>query len=597
MKGSFLFARTLGLLIISAFVFSFVQPLSAQIQVQIQAQAVPAIAWPSQPQVAQPLLITPYSPTTSPSGEVAQEFDPDESIPVPEFDPDSKDGSLNELWEKLNQRKKETLETGKLISEASKKRAEAQQLEAEITQELAKKVTEVREADLARLKPRIEIDTKKLGLNLSNFPELDGSESCQSLGLLIACRCLDVPYHWTTRNMSHPNNGANAVGNRRFGNLNVQTTSYPASYPGGVTYYSNSNGMLTVPNAEKLDYFGVEPVIGKGANRSAEIVRDYFGRFVGTNGAYSSLIGPAKPRENNDGGDVDEFIPNNRIMNPNLLFPAVDPFSRTLPTASPAIENPNNPAVPADIIIVNRKPTSAEQQMMANAGIELDIRPLGYDALVFITGRRNPSESLKSKELKELYMTAEGFPRGEAGGGGQIFPAFAPPPGPVVPMNVQQDSSAFFWNEHDGPERRILAFDHQHYNGAREILDSLLLGINDGEPRQYSRNMIQWGMMQHSRLPSTQPWTLTYSLLSWEKIAAADYFNTKMLKIDGIAPTWENVMSKKYPYIAPIYVVVRSDADPKGEAVKLRDWLLSEEGQRLVLEAGFIPVVSPGGKK
>ncbi|KHK03627.1 PstS family phosphate ABC transporter substrate-binding protein [Desulfovibrio sp. TomC] len=64
--------------------------------------------------------------------------------------------------------------------------------------------------------------------------------------------------------------------------------------------------------------------------------------------------------------------------------------------------------------------------------------------------------------------------------------------------------------------------------------------------------------------------------------------STKGLKVDGIEPTPENAKSKKYPISRELYIY--TNGAPAGAAKGLVDFLLSADGQKLVKEAGFVPL-------
>ncbi|WP_300157592.1 phosphate ABC transporter substrate-binding protein [Solidesulfovibrio sp.] len=64
--------------------------------------------------------------------------------------------------------------------------------------------------------------------------------------------------------------------------------------------------------------------------------------------------------------------------------------------------------------------------------------------------------------------------------------------------------------------------------------------------------------------------------------------STKGLKVEGIEPTAENAKSKKYPVSRDLYLY--TNGAPSGAAKGLVDFLLSAEGQKLVKEAGFVPL-------
>ena len=64
--------------------------------------------------------------------------------------------------------------------------------------------------------------------------------------------------------------------------------------------------------------------------------------------------------------------------------------------------------------------------------------------------------------------------------------------------------------------------------------------------------------------------------------------STKGLKVEGIEATAENAKSKKYPVSRDLYLY--TNGAPSGAAKGLVDFLLSAEGQKLVKEAGFVPL-------
>ncbi len=62
----------------------------------------------------------------------------------------------------------------------------------------------------------------------------------------------------------------------------------------------------------------------------------------------------------------------------------------------------------------------------------------------------------------------------------------------------------------------------------------------------------------------------------------------KVVLIDGVAPTHENVKSEKYAYARPTFYY--TNGTPKGEAAKFIDFTLSASGQKIVEKIGFVPV-------
>ena len=62
----------------------------------------------------------------------------------------------------------------------------------------------------------------------------------------------------------------------------------------------------------------------------------------------------------------------------------------------------------------------------------------------------------------------------------------------------------------------------------------------------------------------------------------------KVISIEGGTPTKESVLAKKYPYARPTFYY--TNGEPEGEAAKFIDFTLSDVGQKIVEQIGFVPV-------
>ena len=62
----------------------------------------------------------------------------------------------------------------------------------------------------------------------------------------------------------------------------------------------------------------------------------------------------------------------------------------------------------------------------------------------------------------------------------------------------------------------------------------------------------------------------------------------KVVPIDGVTPSKETVLSKKYAYARPTFYY--TNGEPAGEAAKFIEFSLSDAGQKIVDKIGFVPV-------
>ena len=78
------------------------------------------------------------------------------------------------------------------------------------------------------------------------------------------------------------------------------------------------------------------------------------------------------------------------------------------------------------------------------------------------------------------------------------------------------------------------------------------------------------------------------------------YYSTEMLRnnqirllsVDGVAPTVENIRNGTYPLVATAYMVTKDSPRP-ANVRRIVDFMLSPEGQKLVEETGYVPVGTP----
>jgi len=62
----------------------------------------------------------------------------------------------------------------------------------------------------------------------------------------------------------------------------------------------------------------------------------------------------------------------------------------------------------------------------------------------------------------------------------------------------------------------------------------------------------------------------------------------KVVAIDGIVPSKETVLSKKYPYARPTFYY--TNGEPTGEAAKFIEFTLSDAGQTIAEKVGFVTI-------
>jgi phosphate transport system substrate-binding protein len=209
-----------------------------------------------------------------------------------------------------------------------------------------------------------------------------------------------------------------------------------------------------------------------------------------------------------------------------------------------------------DIIFVT-SPSADELKLAAEYGVELTIEPICYDSFVFITHIDNLVNNLKSEQIRDIYS-------------GKITN----------------------WNEVGGADEKIVAYQREGGSGSQTTMEEIVMNgipLMDAPVNRFSGmgELVEW-IAAYSNAPNAIGYTFKYYV---DRLYINQ--NIKILSVDGVEPNDDNVRNNIYPFTAPYNAVIRSiDADDVGG--KFLDWLLSEEGQSVIAQAGFVTRFSQG---
>ena len=64
----------------------------------------------------------------------------------------------------------------------------------------------------------------------------------------------------------------------------------------------------------------------------------------------------------------------------------------------------------------------------------------------------------------------------------------------------------------------------------------------------------------------------------------------KMIAIDGVAPTADNIKNGTYPITTPVYAVTYAN-NPNPNVARLIEWMLSDEAQYIIEESGYVGII------
>ena len=206
-----------------------------------------------------------------------------------------------------------------------------------------------------------------------------------------------------------------------------------------------------------------------------------------------------------------------------------------------------------DIIFV-AGPSKEQEEYAKEQGVELVYTPIGREAFVFFVNPENPIQGLTLEQIRGVYS-------------GEITQ----------------------WTELGVPDLgKILPFQRSEGSGSQTALERFVMGDTPLMPAE--KETVMTGMLDIVERVSSyknHPNAIGYSFRFYCTGLMRD-FDVKLLKIEGVAPTVENIESGSYPLAAYVYAGTRSDADEN--TLRRLDWSLSPQGQELVEKSGYTPL-------
>ncbi|MBQ3356599.1 MAG: substrate-binding domain-containing protein [Oscillospiraceae bacterium] len=240
------------------------------------------------------------------------------------------------------------------------------------------------------------------------------------------------------------------------------------------------------------------------------------------------------------------------------FYQAVYPYSTLAPNitcstttgAYRSIVNGN-----CDLIFV-AGPSEEQEAYAAEHGVELVYTPIGREAFVFFVHPDNPLDGLRLEDIRGIYS-------GEITDWAQLGAADL---GPILAYQRDEGSGS-----QTALERFVMRDTPLMPADKEKTIDGMGGIIEQVSSYQNHRNAIGFSF----RFYCTE---LTKG------------FDVKLLKIDDVAPTVENIKNGTYPLASSFYAVTRSDADEN--TLAFLEWICGEQGQALVEKSGYTPIAA-----
>lgn len=204
-------------------------------------------------------------------------------------------------------------------------------------------------------------------------------------------------------------------------------------------------------------------------------------------------------------------------------------------------------------LIIASEPSEEEIAYAQEQGVDLEITKVVNEAFVFFVNKNNPITNLTISQIQDIY-SGKTTNWSVLGGNDEIIKAYQSPTN-----SISQEGMLSFVMKDVDIRQPIKEEFIEAKAGTIEVIADYDNGISSiGYAYYYYANTI--------------------------------YQNIKLMKINGIEPTYETIRNETYPFMSAYYIVIRKSEKNDSITRQIVDEILSERGQLITKNAGYIPV-------
>ncbi len=182
-------------------------------------------------------------------------------------------------------------------------------------------------------------------------------------------------------------------------------------------------------------------------------------------------------------------------------------------------------------------PSEEQKKYAEDKNVELVYVPIGLEAFVFFVNENNPVDSLTAEQVRGIYS-------GEYTN----------------------------WSQVGGVNRAINPVSRLEGSGSQSAMNSFM-----GECEIAPKSPL-------AVMGASIGFSFRYYM-----DGIVDNQGVKMISLNGVYPSAENIQNGSYPIIAQFYAIYRADNTNENIPV-LIDWILSDEGQTLIEDSGYVRI-------
>lgn len=198
-------------------------------------------------------------------------------------------------------------------------------------------------------------------------------------------------------------------------------------------------------------------------------------------------------------------------------------------------------------------PSKEQIESATIQGTEFEYTEIGTEAFVFFVHKDNPIENLTTEQIQKIYS-------------GEITN----------------------WKEVGGNDEEIVAFQRNEGSGSQSMLERFMGDKTIMEAPTEQVNDFMSGIIERVSNYKNKTNSIGFSFRYYLD-GIIKNSDIKIVSIDGVAPTVENIKNEEYSITTSLYAVTYKN-NLNENVDKLIDWVLSSEGQEIIEKTGYVGV-------
>lgn len=204
------------------------------------------------------------------------------------------------------------------------------------------------------------------------------------------------------------------------------------------------------------------------------------------------------------------------------------------------------------------RPSAAQMAEAEKQGVKLRLTPIGREAFVFFVHRSNPVDSLSSQNLRDIYS-------------GRLRT----------------------WRTLSGKWRLVRAFQRPEGSGSQSAMQHFMGEEKLMQPQKYNVVGGMGGIVERVAEYSHGSGAIGYSFRYFVETLHPDE-RVKIIAVDGVPPTRENIRSGRYALAYPFYAVTVAGRESE-HTQQLLHWLQGDEAAEIIERSGYVRWGDAGG--